>query len=65
MIGERKWDLVLSYEDATILIDNYKTNAVTKFSRRSSSFRNSSFSAQRDFYNQPAETFLKTKKMSL
>ena len=32
MVGERKWYLVSSYEDATILIDNYKTNTVTKFS---------------------------------
>ena len=29
MIGERKWYLVSSYEDATILIDNCKTNTVT------------------------------------
>ena len=32
MIAEEKWYLVSSYEDATILIDNYKTNTVTKFS---------------------------------
>ena len=42
MIVEGKWYLVSSYEDATILIDNYKTNTVTKFSWRSSSFQNNS-----------------------
>ena len=32
MVGAEKWHLVPSYEDATILIRNYETNTVTKFS---------------------------------
>ena len=32
MVGTEKWHLVPSYEDATILICNYETNIVTKFS---------------------------------
>ena len=32
LVGEGKWHLVPSYEDATILIRNYETNTVTKFS---------------------------------
>ena len=40
MVGEIKWYLVSSYEDATILIGNYETNTVTKFS---------SFSSDKDF----------------
>ena len=40
MISEEKWYLVSSYEDATILIGNYETNTVTKFS---------CFSSDKDF----------------
>ena len=40
MVGEEKWHLVPSYEDATILIRNYETNTVTKFS---------CFSSNKDF----------------
>ena len=40
MIGEGKWYLVSSYEDATILIGNDETNTVTKFS---------CFSSDKDF----------------
>ena len=36
MVGEGKWHLVPSYEDATILIRNYEINTVTKFSYFSS-----------------------------
>ena len=32
MVGEGKWYLVSSYEDATILTGNCKTNTVNKFS---------------------------------
>ena len=32
MVGDGKWHLVPSYEDATILIRNYEKNTVTKFS---------------------------------
>ena len=31
MVGEGKWYLVSSYEDATILNGHYDTNKVTKF----------------------------------
>ena len=30
MVGEEKWYLVPSHEDAIILIRNYETNTVTK-----------------------------------